>query len=463
MAASISEGQSTDIRNSRSSHKEKKSTPDTSSAPAPESETQYTDVEKSAEEAKPKPPARESPNGGLAAWLVVLGAWCTSFCSFGWLNSIGVFQEYYQNVLLSQYSPSTISWIPSLQIFFMMGMGPVIGVIYDHYGPRWLLLGGTFLHVFGVMMASLGKEYYQILLAQGVCSAIGVSAIFQPAFTSVQGWFSKRHGAAFGVLFTGSSAGGIVFPIMVSHLIREVSFGWAMRVSAFLMLFLLVIANLTVRPFDRPCPDQHRVSATQLRKPFTELNFLLVTGAAFWFSYGFFVPINYLPAQAFEAGVDPELVQYLLPILNAASLFGRLSAGVASDKFGPYNVFVAVSYLSGIWILGLWLPEDSSAGAIVAFAVLFGFSSAAYVSLLAQLVMAISPMNLADIGFRIGVVLFVTAVGGLTTNPVNGAILRGGGGWTGLKVFSGVFCIAGTTLVLIVRIRRAGWRLFVKV
>lgn len=29
----------------------------------------------------------EAPDGGTAAWLVVLGAWCTSFCSFGWLNS----------------------------------------------------------------------------------------------------------------------------------------------------------------------------------------------------------------------------------------------------------------------------------------------------------------------------------------------------------------------------------------
>jgi hypothetical protein len=33
---------------------------------------------------------------------------------------IGVFQEYYQNVLLKEYSPSTIAWIPSLQIFFLM-------------------------------------------------------------------------------------------------------------------------------------------------------------------------------------------------------------------------------------------------------------------------------------------------------------------------------------------------------
>jgi hypothetical protein len=29
----------------------------------------------------------EAPDGGAAAWLVVLGAWCTSFCSFGWINS----------------------------------------------------------------------------------------------------------------------------------------------------------------------------------------------------------------------------------------------------------------------------------------------------------------------------------------------------------------------------------------
>lgn len=32
-------------------------------------------------------PGSDAPDGGLTAWLVVLGAWCTSFCSFGWINS----------------------------------------------------------------------------------------------------------------------------------------------------------------------------------------------------------------------------------------------------------------------------------------------------------------------------------------------------------------------------------------
>jgi hypothetical protein len=81
-------------------------------------------AEKGEQAAAGGPPkwVNDAPDGGTWAWLCVLGAWCTSFCSFGWLNSIGAFQEYYQTGPLHDYSASTISWIPSLQIFFMMAM-----------------------------------------------------------------------------------------------------------------------------------------------------------------------------------------------------------------------------------------------------------------------------------------------------------------------------------------------------
>lgn len=49
----------------------------------------------------------------------------------------------------------------------MFFFGPVIGKLYDNYGPRYLLLVGSFLEVFGIMMMSLCKEYYQFILAQG--------------------------------------------------------------------------------------------------------------------------------------------------------------------------------------------------------------------------------------------------------------------------------------------------------
>lgn len=244
---------------------------------------------------------------------------------------------------------------------------------------------------------------------------------------------------------------------MLSHLIREVGFGWAMRICAFLMLSLLIIANLTVHPFHPPHP--HKVTSAQLIKPLTEIQFVLITAGFFCFSYGFFVPFDYLPVQALSAGMSADLAQYLLPIMNAGSLFGRLFSGILGDKIGRYNIFIVVCYLSSIWVLALWLP-DTSDPALIAFAVLFGFFSGAYVSLITPLVIQISPM--ADLGFRTGIVLFVTAIGGLTTNPINGAILDSTGGWAGLKIFSGVFCVAGTTFVLVARIRKTGWKLFAR-
>jgi hypothetical protein len=30
----------------------------------------------------------DAPDGGVVAWLVILGVWCCSFCSFGWMNSM---------------------------------------------------------------------------------------------------------------------------------------------------------------------------------------------------------------------------------------------------------------------------------------------------------------------------------------------------------------------------------------
>ncbi|KAJ2972851.1 hypothetical protein NQ176_g6925 [Zarea fungicola] len=111
-----------------------------------------------------------APDGGLQAWMVVLGAWCASFCSYGWINSVGIFQQYYEEGPLHNYSASQISWIPALQIFFMSFMGPLVGVLFDKYGPVLLLIVGSFMHVFGLMMASISTKYYQFLLSQGVAA-----------------------------------------------------------------------------------------------------------------------------------------------------------------------------------------------------------------------------------------------------------------------------------------------------
>jgi hypothetical protein len=85
----------------------------------------------------PKPRGKAPPYGTAAAWLVVLGAWCISFCSFGWLYSIGVFQEYYQDILLKHISPNTWSGVKIFSgVFCLVGTTFVLAARIRHTGCK---------------------------------------------------------------------------------------------------------------------------------------------------------------------------------------------------------------------------------------------------------------------------------------------------------------------------------------
>ena len=231
------------------------------------------------------------------------------------MNSVGVFQEYYQQQPLASYSPSDVSWISSTEIFFLFFGGPVCGKLFDSYGPRWLLLVGSVLHVFGLMMTSLSSQYYQFFLAQSVCSAAGASAIFYASMNAVLTWFLKKRATAVGIIASGSSIGGLVLPIMVTKLIPQVGFGWTMRTVAFVILGLMIIANTTIK--SRLTHTKKPFHIMEFVTPLQEPPFLLLALGSFFFFFGTFLPYNFLILQGQSEGMSYDLSNYLIPILNA--------------------------------------------------------------------------------------------------------------------------------------------------
>ena len=119
-------------------------------------------------------------------------------------------------------------------------------------------------------------------------------------------------------------------------MINEVGFPWAMRTAAFLILFMMIIANLTIT--SRMPPARKPVEVMEFIRPLKELPFDLVCAGAFVFFLGMFLPINYIILEASHYGMDPGLAQYLVSILNAASFFGRTLPGYIADKIGRFNM-----------------------------------------------------------------------------------------------------------------------------
>ena len=136
----------------------------------------------------------EYPDGGWTAWLTVIGAFLALLCTFGQLTSFGTFQSWYSTHQLQQLPPSTISWIGSLQLlvfFFSVSssltnvytlnsnatQGGPIGRLFDSFGPRVLMIPGTFILVLSIMLTSICKQYYQYILCQGILFGLGVGLL----------------------------------------------------------------------------------------------------------------------------------------------------------------------------------------------------------------------------------------------------------------------------------------------
>lgn len=231
--------------------------------------------------------------------------------------------------------------------------------------------------------------------------------------------------------------GGVVLPIMVSHLIAEVGFGWAMRITAFLFLGLLIFANIAIK--SRMPPTRTPFVLKEHFIPFLELPYLLLSIGSLIFYLGAFLPFNFIIVEAKAAGVPLDLTNYLIPILNAASIFGRILPAHLGDVYGVFNVSIVFTLFSGIISLALWLPAQSTAPIIV-FVMLYGFASGLTLAIIPALVAAISDVR--KLGLRVGTLYAFSSFGVLTGSPVAGAIVTSqNGSYSGLKIFCGVVLI----------------------
>ncbi|KAL7621460.1 hypothetical protein AAE478_008783 [Parahypoxylon ruwenzoriense] len=382
------------------------------------------------------------PEGGLQAWLVVLGAWCGLLASLGLMNSIATLQTYVATHQLSKYDEGTIGWIFSLYTAICFVCGVYIGPLFDKYGPEWLIGPGGIGVVASVMLMSICTEYWHFMLCWGILNGIATSLLFTPCITAVGHFFRERRGLASGLASTGGGLGGVAFPLILQSLFDKLGWGWAVRI-----LGLLVRKRLPPAKNASPHPDFRILK---------EKAFLLLTIGVFFLEFGLFIPLAYISSYALANGFDENFAFQILPILNAASVFGRAVPGWWADIIGPFNSNMISICVTIFACYVVWLPFGHTTPGLVVFAVMFGFATGNNISITPVCVGKLC--HTQQYGRYYATCYTIVSVACLISLPVAGAIVQATGGrYWGLILCTGLSQIVAVVAMYAAKAMRVGW------
>ncbi|KAF9524187.1 major facilitator superfamily domain-containing protein [Crepidotus variabilis] len=388
--------------------------------PMDDSEKEKTEVSedfiqvKNDEESTTKSPialssAPSFPEGGLQGWLTIFGAFLIQYTCFGYINSFGVYEDYYTRHYLTHYTPSDIG--------------------------SYLLAGTLILNSLGLFMLSLTHEnsYYQIFLSHGVMMGLATGITYVASLGIAGHYFHKRRPIAVGIISAGSALGAVLNPIMLNKFFNgPIGFHRGVRISAGINTALLLIALAIMRT---RLPPQHAKKfpvGQWMREP-AYVSALI--GCLFVF-FGLFYPVFSLQLMAVKHGVDSKFAFYAVSILNVASCFGRTLPQLLAPKVGVFNLSAVMTIFTGVIIFSMVAIKDIT-GTIL-FAIFFGFFSGAAIAVTPAMIAHLCTGGPAEFGTRLGIYFGVGSIIGLFATPLSGALLTTDYLWVRPIIFNGV-------------------------
>lgn len=393
-----------------------------------------------------------APDGGLIAWTQVLCTHLTIFTTFGFFTSFGVYQTYYATVLA--IPPSTISWIGSIQVFLLFGIGAFTGRATDAGLFRPVYITGAVFQIVGIFTLAESTTLWQVFLSQGLCLGIANGLQFCPSMALVSTYFVRRRAFALGFTAMGSCTGGVIFPIIVQQCLPRLGFPWTIRIIGFIMLFTNII---TITLFRTRLPPRKTGPLVDWAS-FRQLPFTLYCSAMFFSFWGLYFAFFYIGSYSRNVlGVSYQQSINLLLVQVSMGFIFRLLPSYYADKIGSLNVLIPFAFLCGIMMFA-WIGIHSLS-ALYCFAAIYGSGSAVIQSLWPACIGNLcATQDLKKTGVRMGMAFTIVSFSSFTGPPLAGALIQSqGGSYTGANIWAGSSFFVGGALLVATRWSLVGW------
>lgn len=402
-------------------------------------------------------------DGGRDAWLFLAACFVFEALVWGFPFSFGVFQSYYSTHAPFSNDHRGIAAIGTCSTGVMYLFAPISLYILEAFPSirRFSSIVGLVIATGALVASSFSTEVWHLIATQGVLYAIGGSLLYSPTMFYLDEWFVDKKGLAFGVMWAGVGASGLVFPFALKALLDKWGFANTLRVWAILLFFLCTPLIYFIKP-RLPTPSAPRKKPTYafLFKP----TYLILQASNILESLGFFLPSIYLASYATYLHLSPRIGTLLISLLNLHSVVGAIVLGHLCDKMHVSHVIAISTFGSTFSVFILWGTAKEVARLII-FAMMYGAFAGGYSALWAGMMKEIQKVKGCEevgMGVLMGVFAAGRGIGAVVSGPLSEVLLnKSVGGVSGFKseygaliVFTGASSFAGGVGWLVTRSMR---------
>lgn len=406
-------------------------------------------------------------DSGWAAWSYLAAAFVIESVLWGLPDTFGLFLIEYLNDPKLSSQPGAAKLLPligPLSSSIMLGSGLFLYPFmsrYPHYRRpmSWVGCILTWASLFG---AGYTRSVVGLLAFQGVLYGVGGSLLYGPCLAYLSEWFVSRRGMANGILFAGTSVGGLILPLTLPYLFRAYGVSKALRVFS----GLIAATTLPALPFLRGRLPETRVHGSRRSH-----NIAWVRDSYFWAlmaanvlqGFAFFVPIIWLPIFAKSLHLSDSKVSLALATLNGSAIIGRLLTGYLSDKYNASMLALANLICATFVTFILWGVTSTTFGGLIVFGLCYGAFVVGWASLWTSLSRPLAKDDPVLATTLLGLLLFGRGFGNILASPISTSLidveitnksthhpLTGftveGGRYAGMITFTGG-CYAGAALI----------------
>ncbi len=304
--------------------------------------------------------------------IIVLFSGLTVAISMGLRQSFGLFmQPVSQGMGLGREVFSLAMALQNL----IFGL-PLLGIVADRYGARWVVLVGGALYAIGCLLVPTSGGPVDLYLTLGLIIGLGLSSTTYVVLLGVvaQVVQPERRSTAFGVVTAAGSFGTFALVPAVQWLILHRGWHGAFPVIAVLAGVILLLAFAFPRRAGAPA-GASKADGTLLKalsKARRHSGYWLLNAG--FFVCGFHVAFiaTHLPSFLTDHGLSPMIGATALSLIGLVNIFGSSLFGWLGDRYRKKYLLSAI-YFGRAIVIGLFLIVPVTDFTALLFGGLIGF------------------------------------------------------------------------------------------